>query len=178
MTRKFNLINLALMFTVIADGFLVLATNPIQAPGTSFFACAAITYFVYLFMKEPRKIRNIHLLIRVLLVIVVLVIAAIVLKEKTDYLSMISMFYFTNLVLNIVFSFATFRTNKLLSIGLVLFALCDIVVGLSAGANVYIPVKEGGIIQAIINAPINLAWLFYLPSQVLISLFSLRANRK
>ena len=60
----------------------------------------------------------------------------------------------------------------LLSLGLILFALCDIVVGLAAGANIYIPVKEGGIIDSIINAPINLSWLFYLPSQVIIALYN------
>lgn len=178
MTRKFSLINLALMFTVIADGFLVLPSSPIQAPGTTFFACAAITYFMFLFLKEPGKIRKIHVFSRIFLIIAVLVIAAIVLKEKTDYLSMISVFYFTNLILNIVFSFVTFKSNKLLSIGLVLFALCDTVVGLAAGANIYIPVEEGGIIYSIINAPINLVWLFYLPSQVIISLFSVVYSKR
>ena len=178
MTRKFSLINLALMLTVIADGFLVLPVSPIQAPGTTFFACASIVYFLFLFLKESGKTRKIHVISRIFLIIAVLVVARIVLKEKTDYLSMISMFYFTNLILNLVFSFVTFRSNKLLSIGLILFALCDIVVGLSSGANVYIPVKEGGIIYSIINAPINLAWLFYLPSQVIIAMFGVINSKR
>lgn len=179
MTRKFSFINLALLFTVIADGFLVLSASPIQAPGTTFFACTSLAYFMFLFLKESGKTRKIHVISRIFLIVVVLIVTAVVLKEKTDYLSMISMFYFTNLILNLVFSFVTFKSNKLLSIGLVLFALCDVVVGLSSGANVYIPVKEGGIIYSIINAPINLAWLFYLPSQVIISIFGvLNSKRK
>lgn len=170
--RKLSLINLALLLTVVADGFLVLPASPIQIPGTTFFAFVSITYFLFLFLKESGKIRKIHLFSRIFLIIVVLVVAVIVLKDNTDYLSLISVFYFTNLVLNIVFSFATFRKNMLLSLGLILFALCDIVVGLVAGANIYIPVKEGGIIDSIINAPINLSWFFYIPSQVIIALYN------
>jgi len=178
MTRKINFINLGLMFTVVADGYLVLSTKTMQAPGMSFFALTSICYFLFLFSKETGILRKIHLFSRIFLIVIVLAITGIVLREKTDYLSMVSMFYFTNLILNLVFSFITFRTNKIFSIGLVLFLLCDTVVGLSSAANVYFPVKEGGFIYSIIHAPINLAWLFYLPSQVLISLFGVINSKR
>ena len=60
--------------------------------------------------------------------------------------------------------------NKLFPIGLVLFLLCDTIIGLQMATGVYLPISEHSVIYKIIFTDFNLAWFFYLPSQVCIAL--------
>lgn len=94
----------------------------------------------------------------------------LVLGENTDALALVSLCYYANLVVNILAAFTRFRQRRLLSIGLVLFLLCDTVIGLQMANGVYLPIREGSLIHRIISVDFNLAWFFYLPSQVLIAL--------
>ena len=95
-------------------------------------------------------------------------------KENTDALALISLAYYANLVMNIVVSFTLLHKNKLLPIGFVLFLLCDTVIGLQMASGVYLNIQEGSMLHNMIFVGFNLAWFFYLPSQVLIALSSRR----
>ena len=79
-------------------------------------------------------------------------------------------FYYSNLFCNILTALADFKHNSLFAVGLVLFILCDTVVGLQAAAGTYLPISETSIIYRVIFGDFYLSWFFYLPSQVLISL--------
>ncbi len=72
--------------------------------------------------------------------------------------------------MNIVAAFKRFGQNSLFAIGLVLFLLCDTVIGLQVASGGYLPIGEGTLLYKIIFAPFHLSWFFYLPSQVLIAL--------
>jgi len=63
-----------------------------------------------------------------------------------------------------------FRQEKLLSIGFVLFLMCDTVIGLQVACSGYLPIEETFLLYQIIFMPFHLSWFFYLPSQVLIAL--------
>ena len=100
-----------------------------------------------------------------------------ILKDKFDFLSAISMFYFTNLILNIVLSFFEFKKSPLFAIGLLLFLGCDIFVGLQVANGLYINIPTDSILYNIIFAPFNISWLCYLPSQTLISSSVMSINK-
>lgn len=162
---------LGLVFTCIADFFLVVATPTKQVEGVFCFTVTQLLYFTYIFLKEKRvKMRKIHVLVRTITSLVCVIAPFVVLKENVDLLSVLSMFYVCNLAINVVFAFLQ-SEERLFGVGLLLFIMCDLAVGFCAGAGVYFDVIEGGIIDAVVNSDLNVAWLFYLPSQVIISIF-------
>ena len=165
---------LALLFTVCADVCLVLARPQNQSLGMSFFSIVQILYFVRLLLETPNKqIRLANLISRCVAIVAVVVTTLCVLGTKADYLSLISMFYFTNLVLNVVFAFINIKTNPLLAIGLLLFMFCDFIIGLQCAIGVYIDIPSTSFLYQLAFSSFNWAWLFYLPSQAILSISSI-----
>jgi hypothetical protein len=58
----------------------------------------------------------------------------------------------------------------MLGIAFTLFLLCDTVIGLQVAAGGYLPIAQDSVLYGLLFSGFNLAWLFYLPSQVLIAL--------
>ncbi len=169
--EKQYFIQIAMLFTVMADIFLVLVKPQNQVLAMCFFSVTQITYFLALYIKEHRKkVRLLNLILRLLATILVIVVAVIVLKEKFDFLSVISLFYFVNLVFNVVFAFFRFKKNSLMAIGLLLFMFCDVFVGLQSAIGVYIDVPQSSLIYKIVFSSFNWVWFFYVPSQTLLAL--------
>ena len=108
--------------------------------------------------------------VRLGLIAIALSVTVLVLQENTDALALVSLCYYANLIFNIVMTFLQFKSDKLFPIALVLFLLCDTVIGLQVACGGYLPITEGSLLYRIIFMPFNLSWFFYLPSQVLISL--------
>ena len=79
------------------------------------------------------------------------------------------MFYYANLILNIVFAFLGGRGLRLMAVGLVFFALCDTVIGLIV-MKAYLPIPPDAFLYRILYPGFNLAWVFYVPSQALLAL--------
>ena len=127
--HKTFIVQFALLFTVLSDLFLVFGELQNKSLAMSFFSITQILYFVKLLMDTPnKKLRLANLISRIVAIVAVLVVTLIVLKEKADYLSLISMFYFTNLVLNLIFAFIGFKRNPFFAFGLLFFLFCDIFV--------------------------------------------------
>jgi len=99
-------------------------------------------------------------------------VTCIVLGENTDALALISLCYYANLILNLLLAWMQFSRYPLAAIGFVLFLLCDTVIGLQVATSGYLPIEEGSVLNEILYPGFNLSWLFYLPSQVLLSLSS------
>lgn len=157
--------------TAVADFFLVVCSPMRQLPGMVAFLGTQSLYAMYL----HRKIRSRNLLyLRLGLSVLGALLPVLVLGSKADALAVISVCYYVNLILNIVMAFRRFRKNRMFAIALVLFLLCDTVVGLQAAAGAYLPIGNDSLLYRVIFVPFNLAWLFYLPSQVLIALCSRR----
>ena len=166
--KKSNLcIVLGLLFTVFAD-FCLVVCNPIQRLwGMVFFMLAQISYAILLHRQNSHKVL---LIVRVALTILIELVALMILGENTDVLALVSMAYYVNLIMNLICAFCQFRTNKLLAIGFLCFLLCDTVIGLQVAAGAYLPIAEGSAIYKLIFMDFNLAWFFYLPSQIMIAL--------
>jgi hypothetical protein len=154
-----------------ADFFLVICSPIEQLYGMICFLTAQTLYAIRLHRDNKNRVL---MVVRVVLILCAEVITVAVLKENTDALAMISLAYYANLVMNIAVSFTLLHKNKLLPIGFVLFLLCDTVIGLQMASGVYLNIPEGSMLHSMIFVGFNLAWFFYLPSQVLIALSSRR----
>lgn len=167
---SYLLTQLALLFTLCADYFLVLIPQRQQLVGMLLFSVAQLLYFLRLLLDDPNRTRRrVHLITRCALTAIVLLVTVMVLKKATDALALVSMFYYTNLVVNLIFAFAQFRRQGLMAIGFVLFLLCDTVIGL-AFIDPYFTIPEGSIIHFLLHPGFDPAWACYLPSQVLLSI--------
>lgn len=174
-SKKHLLMYTALFTTLIADFFLVLINGSKNIAMSSFL----LTQLSYaLFILEYSKTKKSDLIIRGIGTLFSALLTYVVLKEKIDYLSVISVMYFLNLILNIIYSFI--KTPHLtIKLGLILFILCDVLIGLEFAAQGYLNINEDSFIYKITHLGFNLPWVFYLPSQVLLALtFNFISNRE
>lgn len=155
--------------TLGADFFLVICSPRQQLWGMVFFLAAQTLYAIHLHMSGSKKCL---LWCRIGLIILVEAVAILILKDNLDLLAVISVCYYVNLIMNMVAAFLQFRKNPLLAIGFVFFIMCDTVIGLQVASEGYLPIGEDSLLHRILFVDFNIAWVFYLPSQVLISLSS------
>ena len=170
-------INIGLFLTIFADIFLVLINPTNQNIGMIFFVIAQLCYFLFLYANTESKAQRIsNVVTRLVLTAAIIVAAVLILKNKTDFLSIISVIYFANLFVNILFAYIGGKKSIAFGIGLTLFIACDIVIGLGQAIGTYITVETSSILYKIAFSDFNIAWACYLPSQVIISLFSIYSN--
>ena len=168
-SRQYAFTQAALVCTVCADFFLVWSQPIKQLPAMVFFLCAQTAYAARLYLLASKTERRVQLISRVVLCAVIVIVTLAVLGQNADALAIVSMLYYAQLFLNVVFAFAKFRSRAVLAIGFLLFLLCDTVIGLDL-INGYLPIPPDALLYKIIRPGFNLAWVFYLPSQVLLSL--------
>lgn len=167
-TRKDNFLRtLALACTVGADYYLVYCTPRQELNGMLFFLAVQTFYAAYLFVSGRKKL---WLFVRVGLVAAIEVVTYIVLGSKMDPLAAVSVAYYAIMLVNILEAFTQIKKDILFPIGLLLFVLCDSVIGLQVAAKGYLPIPADSALYQLIFSNFNLPWLFYLPSQVLIAL--------
>ena len=160
-------IDAGLACTVGADFCLVIC-NPIQQLwGMVFFMGAQAFYAVHLHRKQPNKAL---LLIRILLSVGAEIVTVLILQGNTDALAMVSVCYYANLIMNFVVACTQWKIGKLLPIAFLLFILCDTIIGLQVASTGYLPITKGSWLYNLIFSGFNTAWMFYLPSQVLLAL--------
>ena len=175
--EKFNLIYLfGLLFTVISDIFLVLRFSKTgaysdQTVAMTTFSIAQLCYGAYLLLaKENKKVIIIHLTIRIVISLIAVGATLLVLKENSNYLAVVSLFYFANLISNVIFAFTEFKKHTLFAIGLVAFLFCDVFIGLNIAEGTFLTFPENSFLYKLAHPDFNYAWLFYVISQTLISL--------
>ena len=168
-TRAYLFTQLGLLFTVGADYFLVYLPVQKKLPAMLLFLAAQLCYYLRLRTAERRGLRRKHALCRVGASLLALLLTVAVLRENADALALVSMLYYTNLILNIVFAFTLSERLPLFAIGLTLFLCCDTLIGLSL-LGTYFPIDKGSLLYRIVYPGFNLAWAFYLPSQALIAI--------
>ncbi|MBQ6906110.1 MAG: hypothetical protein IJN75_03735 [Clostridia bacterium] len=170
-TKEYLLTQAALLLTVAADYYLVLIEPRQQVPAMIFFSGTQICYFLRVFLgDENKKRRRSHLIVRTVLSAVAIAVPFIVLGENADLLSVISVFYYANLLTNIIFSFAQFKKLPLLAIGLVLFLCCDTLIGLDIMFDSYVRIRSRTLLDILMHPGFDLAWACYIPSQALLSI--------
>ncbi len=171
-----KLMLLALSATVVADFFLaglveIMGDVEQKTFAMCFFCVAQACYFLRIYQNhEKERTKKGHIFLRLSLSILGLGITMVVLKEKTNLLSLVAVLYFANLILNLIFAFTQIKISALLPIGLLFFLLCDTIIGLSVMSDLFIPITEGSLFYGLIHSGVNLAWVFYVPSQTLLAI--------
>lgn len=167
-SRDGILISLALLFTLVADTILQFS-DPIQRlPAMLFFSAAQLLYALLLLSELAWGNRKKRLFLYAATEAAALLLTVAVLREKADAVSLVSLFYYATLVVNILSAFRA-RRSLTFAIGLVFFLLCDTVVGLDVMILEYIPLSPDSLFYRLTHTGINLAWLFYVPAQTLIA---------
>ena len=162
-----HFIRLGLLFTLVADYFLVICDDA-QLEGVIFFIPVQLAYFIYLIAREERGyVRSANTVTRIAVSAVLTAAAFAVLGEDVDALAIASVIYYVNLVVNIIFAFILGRGERIFATGLLLFAMCDLCIGLEVLFSSYINLDVSDIFY---GDYFNLPWVFYQPSQVLIAL--------
>ena len=161
-----------LLCTAAADWFLVVKYGADKLTAMLFFLAAQMIYAILLHLRARSK----GLLItRLVSVVVVEAVVVLILQGNVDLLAMVSMAYYTMLILNLICAFAAYKKEPLLAWALVLFLLCDTVIGLQQAAGAYFQLPLW--LSNIVWCGFPLAWAFYLPSQVMIAICG-RHNRR
>ena len=165
-----NLLRIAMIFTLIADYFMVALEEADNLTGVTVFLGTQLFIFLHIMVNDTdRKSRVANIVIRVFLMAVIALAVPLVLGEDGDLLSLLSVIYFANLCVNTIFAHRIGRGGMLLTLGLFLFALCDINVGLSGLNSIYTGgLPEVSLLYKLANAEVDLIWVFYIPSQTLI----------
>lgn len=169
-SRDYLLTQLALVCTVCADFFLLITPVRQQLPAMLFFSVTQTSYFLRIYLNDESKVRRAwHIGVRAFASVAAIVITVLALGSSADAVALISMFYYANLIVNIIFAFIEFKKHPLLAIGLLLFALCDVLIGFAFIDN-YLTISPDSFIYKILHPGFDLAWAFYLPAQTLLSI--------
>lgn len=142
-------ISIAMIFTVLADLFLLVLLSHYEI-GVFSFIIVQLTYYYFL-GNIDKAYFNMFLYIRGLTIILGTIVLSIF--GCLNVLNELVLIYFSNLVFNCIQAWLLHK--KTLALGLTLFICCDICVGLFN-------------INTTNLVALYLSWFFYLPSQVLI----------
>ena len=158
----------ASFFTCIADFCLILGQAS-YTTGVAFFLVVQLFYAARtLFLAKSKKERIVNLSLRGGLCFAGTLVVVLLFGEEAQMLYILSILYYVNLLTSIAFAFLHFRENKLLAIGLTLFALCDTVLGLQNIIDIF-TISHESLFYAVVHPKFALEAAFYCPSQVLLS---------
>ena len=141
-------IQTGLLFTCVADFFLVISDPVEKEPAMTAFLITQTAYCAFICFNGGKIFNIVHLILRLFLSAVIVIVTAAIVKDKFDYLSAVSMIYYVNLII---------------------FILCDTVIGLNVAIGSYIFADDRSLLFIISHSPFNWAWAFYLPSQFFIA---------
>lgn len=163
--KRYIILGIAL--TLVADTFLLLCDDA-ELYGVLSFIMVQAAYAVYLAKREMRSsVRRVSIFLRVALSLILVGVAFAVLGKNTDPLSVASVVYYGNLVINTALAFLLGRSERVFSVGLLLFCMCDLSIGLETLFDVYL---NSDALDFFYGKYLNLPWLFYQPSQILIAI--------
>lgn len=152
----------ALFFTLLADLFL-LVLDRWYLIGVASFCVVQLLYLTRIHRTGNRPL-SLRLLLRAALAVTLLALGAAL--DTLNPLTILTLIYFSQLAANFIASLSLGRAGWQFALGLLLFMGCDICVGLCNLATV---LPEAAILSLLPFAQVGM-WLFYLPSQVLITL--------
>lgn len=159
---------LGLFFTLISDTFLVIYDSHYLI-ALFFFSFVHILYFIKIkVVTKEYRIKLIDIF-RFISIIIAFVLVIIITYNNFDLLYLVAAFYFLMLLFNFIYCIKIYKTNKLMTIGLLLFIFCDIFVGLNFIKEILL-LDSLPFLNFLLNGWFNTIWFFYAPSQVLLTL--------
>ena len=165
-SRSWLFTQIGLIGTVGADFFLVFLPTQQRVPGMLFFCTTQIAYFLRIWSEDRNRTRKtVHLIVRAVASIAILVITPIVLGSRLDAISMISVFYYVNLICNLIFAFCNFRQSGLFALALLAFAFSDTIIGFQSLSS-YFLIPRGSFIFHAIQFGKGIFYPLYICSQI------------
>jgi hypothetical protein len=157
----------ALLITILADLFLTQGINYDLDNyfGLSFFIVVQIFYNFKIGLKDTNPHLKRNFLITQGIFIIISTIPLFFFEF--EMVIFLTIYYLLNFINNIILSIKT-KQSKIFIIGLILFVICDIFVGIDG--MVYVIDLPPDLVIAINNNKIFMAMLFYIPSQILLTL--------
>lgn len=168
-SKNIFLLQLGLIFTTMAD-YIFLIQNGYYCIAIGLFSIVQIIYSLR-YREGNEKIRILRFTIEFIIIYFLYII--INSCYEIDFLIAISIFYARCLYSSIKEAFWLFRNNKnqykdrIILLGMVLFFLCDINLGLNYILRVTSMGHSLNLIKTISSISI---WIYYLPSQLLLAL--------
>jgi hypothetical protein len=169
-SKDYLFTQIALLFTVLADYFLVWVEPRVKLPAMGFFLVVQLCYAARLICSnENRAFRKIQCVCHFAASLLIVFVTVSVLGKDCDLLALVSMVYYANLALNLIFAFIGFRKHALLALGLLFFIGCDTCVGISL-IDGYLPIAADSPVYRVLYPGFDMVWALYLPAQILLSL--------
>lgn len=170
------LLLMAIIFTLISDWFILIRDR--YNYGLITFIIVQYLYLIRIHFQN-KKVTVVFFMGKLLINIVIagcILPILLLLQVQVDSLVLLSLFYFTSFFMNVLYGMYQYYLRKDKSflfflVGIFLFLLCDINVGVFNMTS-YVSIDRNWFV-AIEKFSVVGMWLFYLPSQVLISLSSL-----
>ena len=161
----------ALAYTLAADFFLVLTPPYEKIPGMQAFSFVQLSYFARILLEfRTKKKIAFHLTTRAIFLLVAEGIAVLLLGKRADYLSSLSVFYYANLIGNLLLSIPKIKKVPFVVLGLFFFLCCDTLVGMQAAIGTYFDLSADHFLYKVAFADFNCVWAFYIPSQAFLAL--------
>lgn len=177
--RDLFLLKAGFFITILADLCLIIIDDFIL--GVSLFCMVQILYSIRYKVDEFHPILVRFMIVFLVVMVIYLIVNFFVIK--IDVLFAVALFYSICLIDSVVRGIKACKNNLypypnkyMIAYGMILFLLCDINVGLF-NINRFINVS-GDFGKLLHNTSFLLIWIFYIPSQVLLSLSGCDFNKK
>ncbi len=165
------LLKTGLFITMFADLFLTVFNYYVL--GVILFSLVQIIYSIrYEIMKSSKTFL---IIITIFLLLIFTYLTIHLFTTKIDVLFIAVLFYSICIIISLIKAIKAYKSNlypypnkHMIVCGMVLFLLCDINVALHNVTEVML--LSGNLIDTLHNISAILIWLFYIPSQVLLSL--------
>ena len=177
-SQRYRFTQIGLIATVGADFFLVFLPFQLKVPGMICFCVTQTAYFLNTYVEDDDLIRKkFHLILRIAVSVLSIVITVFVLGRRADLLALLSVFYYANLILNVIFSYLQFKKLRVFAIALTLFIVSDTLIGFD-NLSSYLLIPRGSIIFILKRLFKGWVMPLYLAAQVMIPLSLLPRKRK
>lgn len=177
-SRSWLFTQLGLLGTVGADFFLVFLPVQRRVPGLIFFCMAQAAYFLRIYFEDQNRTRRkIHLAVRGAASVAALIITPVVLGPRLDAVALISVFYYANLICNVIFAFINFRQSGVFALALLAFILSDTLLGFQSLSS-YFLIPRGSFIFYAVQIGKRIFYPLYILSQVTIPLSVAFRNKR
>jgi len=175
-----TLVQIARFFTLIADYYLVILDN--YKLGVFFFCIVQITYIIRHSFMEDKKYRN-FMFLCLTLIIAIFLLNKVILSSFEEKLIFLGLIYGAVLISSVYAAIRTIKCSRypkksalLIAIGMSLFFMCDLNVAIfNLAENMSISLFNDENIRFYSGV---LIWLFYAPSQLLLTLSGFNDSMK
>ena len=177
-SQRYRFTQIGLIATVGADFFLVFLPFQLKVPGMICFCVTQTAYFLITYIDDENLLRKkIHLLLRIAASVCSIVITVFILGRRVDLLALLSVFYYANLILNVIFSYFQFKKLRVFAIALTLFIVSDTLIGFD-NLSSYLLIPRGSIIFILKRLLTDWVMPLYLAAQMMIPMSLLPEKRK